>query len=93
MGVMDGLKQAAVALRAADKIPEYNAILDAQHKIFDLQNENQQLKEDTWAFCPVCYEMDGQLSTLRWIESREWTADYRCNICGRSTYKGGYGQA
>jgi len=44
MTVMDGLKGAAATLRAADKIPEYNAILDAQQKIFDLQGENQQLK-------------------------------------------------
>lgn len=46
MGVMDGLKQAADVLRAADKLPEFNAILDAQQKIFDLQNQNQKLKEE-----------------------------------------------
>lgn len=45
MSVLDGLKKAAAALRAADKIPEYNAILDAQQKIFDLQTENQEHKE------------------------------------------------
>lgn len=43
--VVEGLKQAASTLRAADKIPEYNSILDAQQKIFDLQNENQELKQ------------------------------------------------
>jgi hypothetical protein len=120
MGVMDGLKQAAIALRAADKIPEYNAILDAQQKIFDLQNENQELKQsiselrkatdleeklsfdaengvyrlkdDARAFCRICYERDGKLSTLRWNESREWTSAYHCNICGGSTHRGGYVQ-
>lgn len=46
MSVLEGLKQAAETLRAADKIPEYNAILDAQQRIFDLQNEVQKLKEE-----------------------------------------------
>ena len=118
MGMMDGLKQAASTLREADKIPEYNAILDAQQRIFDLQNENQELKEkvrklhqslelkgkfsfdaengvyrlenDSRAFCPVCYEKEAQLSTLRWVSQEEWTPYYYCNICEKSTYKSGY---
>lgn len=48
--IIDGLKEAAIALRAADKIPEYNTILDAQQRIFDLQNENQELKKIIEAF-------------------------------------------
>lgn len=121
MTVLEGLKQAATTLRAADKIPEYNAILDAQQRIFDLQNENQQLKEevkelrnslqlkgevkfdppsgvyrlenDQRAFCPVCYEKEAKLITLRWQESSDgWTPYYHCSVCGQSTYKGGYTQ-
>jgi hypothetical protein len=46
MTVMDTLKNAASVLRAADKIPEYEAVLDAYSKISELQaaNYEQQLK-------------------------------------------------
>jgi hypothetical protein len=49
MPVMDMLKNAASVLRAADKIPEYEAVLDAYRQIAELQatNYDQQLKIQT----------------------------------------------
>jgi hypothetical protein len=46
MAVMDTLKNAASVLRAADKIPEYEAVLDAYRQIAELQaaNYDQQVK-------------------------------------------------
>lgn len=45
MPIMDTLKNAASVLRAADKIPEYEAVLDAYSQIAELQatNYEQQL--------------------------------------------------
>lgn len=45
MSIIDGLKQVAQTLREADKIPEYNAILDAQERMMKLLSENQGLKD------------------------------------------------
>ena len=39
MGTLDGLKAAADVLRAADKIPEYQQILDAMEKMADLRSQ------------------------------------------------------
>jgi hypothetical protein len=46
MAVLDTLKNAATVLRAADKIPEYEAVLDAYSKIAELQavTYDQQLR-------------------------------------------------
>ncbi|HIA92102.1 TPA: hypothetical protein EYO12_03235 [Candidatus Saccharibacteria bacterium] len=46
VSVLEGLKQAGATLRAADKIDEFNMILEAQQKIFDLQLENKKLKDE-----------------------------------------------
>jgi L-fucose mutarotase/ribose pyranase (RbsD/FucU family) len=49
MGVLDGLKTAADVLRAADKISEYQQILEAMAKMMELQGqveaEKQRVKE------------------------------------------------
>jgi len=85
MSVMDGLKQAASTLRAADKIPEYNAILDAQQRIFDLQNENQELKEKNVALTDK-KDLEGQLhrdDNSPWLameDDEDPTARY-CMLC------------
>jgi hypothetical protein len=46
MAILDGLKAAADALRQADKIPQFQAVLDAQAQIAELQvfNHEQQLE-------------------------------------------------
>lgn len=46
MAILDELKSAANVLRKADKIPEFEAILNAQQRILDLQEENAKLKEE-----------------------------------------------
>lgn len=46
MAVFDELKSIADVLRKADKIPEFQIILDIQQKLLDLQQENAKLKED-----------------------------------------------
>jgi hypothetical protein len=42
MALFDGLKGAADALRQADKIPQYQAVLDAQSRLGELQEHNHQ---------------------------------------------------
>jgi hypothetical protein len=46
MPIIEGLKAAAEALRQADKIPQFRAVLDAQAQIAELQvhNHEQQLE-------------------------------------------------
>jgi len=45
MSTLDGLKAAAGVLRAADKIPEYQQILDAMEKMTELQSQLSEAKE------------------------------------------------
>jgi hypothetical protein len=42
MPIIEGLKAAAEALRQADKIPQFQAVLDAQAQIVELQVHNQE---------------------------------------------------
>jgi hypothetical protein len=42
MAIFDGLKGAADALRQADKIPQFQAVLDAQARLAELQEYNHQ---------------------------------------------------
>jgi hypothetical protein len=45
MAILDGLKTAAEVLRAADKIPEYQQILEAMVKMMELQGQVETEKE------------------------------------------------
>lgn len=46
MAILDGLKMAADTLRQADKIPQYEAVLDAYAQIADLQTQNHQQQRE-----------------------------------------------
>lgn len=50
MNIIEPLKIAAEILRKADKIPEYQTILDSMEKVIELREENANLKEENRNF-------------------------------------------
>jgi hypothetical protein len=46
MSIVDDLGKVGNVLRKADKIPEFQTILDIQQKLIDLQEENTDLKQE-----------------------------------------------
>lgn len=63
MSIIDELKSIGEVLRKADKIPEFNIILDIQQKLIDLQEENAELRSQAKALrekdkfeCNLIYE-------------------------------------
>ena len=46
MAILDDLKSIAKTLREADKIPQYEQILDVREKMLEMQEENSNLKKE-----------------------------------------------
>ncbi len=89
MGIYEGLKDAAGILKEAGKIEQYQQILDAQEKLFEMQKkivdlevDNKKLKEQ--------FEIKGKLvpeDNMYWIEEDGKRDGPFCTCCWDSEYK------
>jgi hypothetical protein len=89
MGVYEGLKDAAAVLREADKISQYQQILDAQKALLDMQKRIEELEVEN-------KELHKQLETkgklvaqdnMYWIEEEGKRDGPFCTSCWDSIDK------
>lgn len=83
MAIFDELKSIGKVLREADKIEQYNQILDVQEKLLEMQNriieldsENRVLKEQLETKASLIFEKNAY-----WIEQEEVKDGPFCSCC------------